>query len=90
MSIQDKVRSIILSRTTDQDNRKIGIEEECILHTSENKRLPVNRGNSFSAIDLLNIINDKKKNAILGLILLCSFIGIFIIISFLLWLNGLI
>ena len=60
MSIQDKVRSIILSRTTDQDNRKIGIEEECILHTSENKRLPVNRGNSFSAIDLLNIINDKK------------------------------
>ena len=60
MSIQDKVRSIILSRTTHKDNRKIGIEEECILHTSDNKRLPVNRGNSFSAIDLLNIMNDKK------------------------------
>tara|TARA_B100000427_G_scaffold13726_2_gene10897 strand:- start:302 stop:580 length:279 start_codon:yes stop_codon:yes gene_type:complete len=36
------------------------------------------------------IIEDKKRNAILGLIMLFSAIGIFIIISFILWLNGII
>ncbi len=53
MGIQDKVRSIILSRTTHKDNRKIGIEEECILHTSDNKRLPVNRCNLFQQLTCL-------------------------------------
>ena len=53
MSIHDKVRSVILSNCVKPENRTIGMEEECILYTHENKRLPVNPGAEFSATDLV-------------------------------------
>ncbi|MFL2983798.1 MAG: glutamate-cysteine ligase family protein [Candidatus Neomarinimicrobiota bacterium] len=59
--MHDKIRSIILSKKTDPVNRKVGIEEEIILHTNDNKRLPVNPGNFFSCRDLLKILNDENN-----------------------------
>ena len=44
MSVNSKVRSFILSNIVSKNKKKIGIEEECILHTEEGKRLPVNIG----------------------------------------------
>ena len=59
MSIHRRTRSFILSNLTNPDNRLIGMEEECILHNQEGKRIPVNLGEEFSATDLLHIMNDK-------------------------------
>ena len=53
MKIKDKVRSAILSRTTEKGNQKIGIELETIIHTNNNNRLPVNEKGTFSSVDLL-------------------------------------
>ena len=60
MSIHDKVRSVILSNCVKPENRTIGMEEECILYTHENKRLPVNPGTEFSAADLIDIMNNNR------------------------------
>ena len=62
MNIKDKVRAIILSRTKHKKNRMIGIELESILHTSDNKRLPVNKGAHFAAVDLLTILNKNNSD----------------------------
>jgi len=62
MNIKDKVRAIILSRTKHKKNRMIGIELESILHTSDNKRLPVNKGAHFAAVDLLIILNKNNSD----------------------------
>ena len=60
MSIHDKVSSFILSNCVKPVNRTIGMEEECILYTHENKRLPVNPGDEFSATDLVTIKNSNR------------------------------
>ena len=60
MSIHNKVRSIILSNCVKPENRTIGMEEESILYTHENKRLPVNPGDEFSATDLVSIMNSNR------------------------------
>ena len=62
MKIKDKVRSAILSRTTDKVNQKIGIELETIIHTNNYKRLPVDEEGTFSSVDLLRLLNDKQNN----------------------------
>ena len=68
MSVNSKVRSFILSNIVSKNKKKIGIEEECILHTEGGKRLPVNLGDEFSAMDLLNIMNKKiGKNGVYSL-----------------------
>ena len=36
------------------------MEEECILYTHKNKRLPVNPGDEFSATDLVTIMNSNR------------------------------
>ena len=59
MSVHQKIRSFILSSLVSPDNRMIGVEEECILHNQDGKRIPVNPGDEFSATDLLYIMNDK-------------------------------
>jgi len=65
MGLKDKIRSIIMSKTIDSKNRTIGIEEECIIYDKSDNRLPVNRGNKFSATDLLNMMNSKSnKNGV--------------------------
>ena len=62
MNIKDKVRSAILSRTTEKINQKIGIELETIIHTNNYKRLPVDEEGTFSSVDLLRLLNDKQNN----------------------------
>ena len=59
MEIHDKIRSFILSNLVHTEHQTIGIEEECILYTKENHRLPVNPGDEFSATDLLAIMNEN-------------------------------
>ena len=61
MKIKDKVRSAILSRTTEKANQKIGIELETIIHTNNYKRLPVDEEGTFSSVDLLRLLNDKQN-----------------------------
>ena len=58
MKIHDKIRAVILSNLVATKHQTIGIEEECILYTKENHRLPVNLGDEFSAIDLLAVMNE--------------------------------
>ena len=60
MNIHDKVRSVILSNCVQPENRTIGMEEECILYTYQNKRLAVNPGAEFSATDLVSIMNSNR------------------------------
>ena len=62
MKIKDKVRSAILSRTTEKVNQKIGIELETLLHTNNYNRLPVHEKGTFSSVDLLRLLNDKQNN----------------------------
>ena len=61
MTLQDKIQSIILSKKTYSGERKFGIEEEIILHTLDNKRLPVNRGEIFSCYDFVEILNNENN-----------------------------
>ena len=61
MKIKDKVRSAILSRTTEKINQKIGIELETIIHTNDYKRLPVDEEGTFSSVDLLRLLNEKQN-----------------------------
>ena len=62
MKIKDKVRSAILSRTTEKVNQKIGIELETIIHTNNYNRLPVDEKGTFSSVDLLRLFNDKQND----------------------------
>ena len=62
MTLQDKIQSIILSKKTDLGKRKFGIEEEIILHTLDNKRLPVNPGEIFSCYDFVEILNNENNS----------------------------
>ena len=61
MKIKDKVRSAILSRTTDKVNQKIGIELETIIHTNNYERLPADQEGTVSSVDLLRLLNDKQN-----------------------------
>ena len=40
-------------------NQKVGMEEEVIVYNANDQRMPVNRGESFSGIDL---VKDLKKS----------------------------
>ena len=64
MKINKKIKSHILSKTVDQDRRKVGIEVECFVYTKNYKRLSVNPSNEYSATDLLHDLSNisKKKN----------------------------
>lgn len=53
MSVKEKLKSYILSKSISGKERKLGIEVECFIFDKSNKRIPVNRGSSFSAADLL-------------------------------------
>ncbi len=57
--VYNRIHSYITSKFVSDGLRKIGIEEESIVYTFENKRIPVNPGNEFSAVDLLRVLNKK-------------------------------
>ena len=62
MNIQDRVKSVILSKVVEPKNRRIGMEEECIIYTSAYRRLPVNPCKEFSAYELLIFMNENTHN----------------------------
>ena len=62
MTLYEKTRSVILSNLVSAENRKIGIEEECIIYNAKNQRIPVNQCNQFSASDLLSFMNTNNNN----------------------------
>ena len=62
MDLKSEVKNVILSSLKDPSDIKIGIEIENIIYNDRNKRIAVNPGNDFSAIELLQILNDKKNS----------------------------
>ena len=56
MEFKDKIRSTILSQTT--NDLRVGIELESIIYTKNNTRLQVNSGDCFTATDLLRKLKD--------------------------------
>jgi len=66
MEFKDKIRSTILSQTT--KDLRVGIELESIIYTKNNNRLQVNRGDCFTATDLLRKLKDgNDKNGLYSL-----------------------
>jgi len=59
VNLNKKIESYILSNTVLACERKIGIEEECIIYNQNNYRIPVNYCREFSAMDLLKIMNNN-------------------------------
>ena len=43
--------------------RRIGIEVECFIYKKNFSRIPVNKSKEYSAIDLLNELNNTNKDA---------------------------
>ena len=62
MNLQDKIRSFILSNFVPSEVRTVGMEVECFIYTTDNRRLPVNPCDEFSASDLLSIMNENVGN----------------------------
>jgi len=62
VNLQDKIRSFILSNFVPSAVRTVGMEEECFIYTTDNRRLPVNPCDEFSASDLLSIMNKNVGN----------------------------
>ena len=60
MNISDRIKSAILSKVVEPKDRRIGVEEECIIYTADLRRLPVNPCDEFSASDLLISMNENS------------------------------
>ena len=62
MSVKNRLKSYILKKSIGYKTRKIGIEVECFIFDKNNKRIPVNKCDTFSASDLLEELNLNSKN----------------------------
>ena len=62
MLLNKKIKSNILSKTVDIDDRKIGIEVECFIYNKDFKRIPVNQASEYSASDLLSELSKNINN----------------------------
>ena len=62
MLLNKKIKSNILAKTVDADDRKIGIEVECFIYNKDFKRIPVNQASEYSASDLLSELNKNINN----------------------------
>ena len=60
MNISDRIKSAILSKVVEPKDRRVGVEEECIIYTADLRRLPVNPCGEFSASDLLISMNENS------------------------------
>ena len=54
MNLTERIESVILSNLQPPEKRKIGIECECYFYDSNQRRIPTNPTNGFSATDFLN------------------------------------
>ena len=62
MELKEKIKKHILSKSVQRSERRIGIEVECFIYTKNFNRIPVNRSKEYSAIDLLNELNDINND----------------------------
>ena len=67
MLLNKKIKSNILSKTIDVDDRKIGLEVECFIYNKDFKRIPVNQSSEYSASDLLSELNKNNNNGYFSL-----------------------
>ena len=63
MELNEKIKKHILSRSVLISERRIGIEVECFIYKKNFSRIPVNKSKEYSAIDLLNELNNTNKDA---------------------------
>ena len=62
MELNEKIKEYILSKSVLRSERRIGIEVECFIYTKNFSRIPVNRSKEYSAIDLLNELNNINND----------------------------
>jgi len=64
LSIKNKIKSYILSSCVGNNGlRKIGVEIECFIFDCNNHRIPVNKGATYSASDLLEELKSTEKTS---------------------------
>ena len=61
MDLKSEIKNVMLSSLKNPSDIKIGIEIENIIYNDKNERIMVNPGNDFSATELLQLLNNKKK-----------------------------
>ena len=61
MDLKSEIKNVILSSLKNPSDIKIGIEIENIIYNDKNERIMVNPCNDFSAIELLQVLNNKKN-----------------------------
>lgn len=61
MNLTERIESVILSNLKIPNERKIGIEYECIFYNSKGSRIPVNPSDEISAKDILQELDDLQK-----------------------------
>ena len=61
MDLKNEVKNVILSDLKNPSDIKIGIEVENIIYNEKSKRIGVNSCNPISAIELLQILKNKKN-----------------------------
>lgn len=59
-NLNDKIKSHILSKNVNQNNRKLGIEVESILYDKQLRRVPIKSKSTFSLLDIIDELNSKK------------------------------
>ena len=62
MKLKEKIKKYILSNPVPRAERRIGIEVECFVYEKNLNRIPVNKSKDYSAIDLLNELNNINNN----------------------------
>jgi len=62
VELNEKIKEHILSKCVLKSERRIGIEVECFIYKKNFSRIPVNRSEEYSAIDLLNELNNINYN----------------------------
>jgi glutamate--cysteine ligase len=61
LSVKEQLKSYILSKNISNEERKLGIEVECFIFDKNDNRIPVNKGSSFSASELLKELESSSN-----------------------------
>ncbi|MFQ6613217.1 MAG: glutamate-cysteine ligase family protein [Fidelibacterota bacterium] len=61
MQNQELIRDYLLSNLVNPDKRRIGVEIECLIHTKDGNRLPVNPSRTFSSVDLMDELESRQR-----------------------------
>ena len=62
MQLNEKIKKYILSKSVPKSQRRIGIEVECFIYNKNLNRIPVNKSEEYSAIDLLHELNNINND----------------------------